>query len=229
MCPRPGDARLSHDSEDELESFFSESDTDDHYNVSTARRDGGRATRHVSNDEGSVVSKPKSRRDLVYDAKEIHRILDDKPFGGNTTVVCALLSVKRGFLHVAMVNNPLMKPEMRKKAQELGYTVIKGIQSHAEANMILYAHKHKKDARLIAFGCDKDTCPECAALLRECLTEYLEFPTRPLLADGTKAFSPKYYFRSTSKNPVGVGPFVARMQSVIDRDYEEGERRVSHP
>lgn len=118
-----------------------------------------------------------------------------------------------------------MMPEMREKARELGYTVIRGIKSHAEANMILYAHKHKEDARLIAFGCDKDTCPECAKLLHECLPEDLEFPTRPLLADGTEDFSPKYHFRSTSKKPVGIGPFVARMQSVIDRDYEDGARR----
>lgn len=159
------------------------------------------------------------------DARAIHGILADKPFSGNTTVVCAVLAVKRGFLHVAMVNHALMTPKMREKAQELGYTVIRGIQTHAEANMILYVHKHIKDARLIAFGCDKDACPECAALLRECLKEELEFPTRPLLADGTEDFSPKYRFRSTSSNPVGVGLFVARMQGVIDRDYEEGERR----
>lgn len=226
MCPGPGDARPSHDSEEELESFFSESDTDDHCNISTVRKNGrDKAIRHVSNDEGSVVGNAKSREELVDDARAIHDILGDKPFSGNTTVVCAVLAVKRGFLHVAMVNHALMTPKMREKAQEFGYTVIRGIQTHAEANMILYAHKHNKDARLIAFGCDKDTCPECAALLRECLTEDLEFPTRPLLADGTEDFSPKYHFRSTSTNPVGVGPFVARMQSVIDRDYEDGERR----
>lgn len=225
MCPGPGDARPSPDSEEELESFFSESDQEDHMNVSSVRMEGRRAIRHVSNEEGSFAGTAKSREELVDDARAIHEIVDGKPFGGNTTVVCAVLAVKGGFLHIAMTNNTLMMPEMREKARELGYTVIRGIKSHAEANMILYADKHRKDARLIAFGCDKDTCPECAKLLRECLPEDLEFPTRPLLADGTEDFSPKYHFRSTSKKPVGVGPFVARMQSMIDRDYEDGARR----
>lgn len=225
MCPGPGDARPSPDSEDELESFLSESDQEDHMNVSSVRMEGRSAIRHVSNDEGSVVGTAKSREELEGDAKAIHGTLGGRPFSGSTTVVCAVLAVKGGFLHIAMINNTLMMPEMREKARELGYTVIRGIKSHAEANMILYAHKHKEDARLIAFGCDKDTCPECAKLLDECFPGDLKYTTRPLLADGTEDFSPKYHFRSTSKKPVGIGPFVARMQSVIDRDYEDGARR----
>lgn len=225
MCPKPGDAHPPHDSEDILESFCSDDDMEDHHNISTVRMDGRRATRHVSNDASRIVRPAKRRKDLVDDAKAIHRVLDGRPFSGNTTVVCAVFQVKGSFLHIAMVNDTLMTPTMRERAQELGYTILRGIKTHAEANMILYAHKHQKDARLIAFGCDKDTCPECAKLLRECTAENLEYPTRPLLADGTEDFSPTYYFRSASKNPVGVGPFVARMQSVIDRDYEAGKRR----
>lgn len=103
MCPRPGDARPSPDSEDELESFLSESDQEDHMNVSSVRMEGRSAIRHVSNDEGSVVGTDKSREELEGDAKAIHGTLGGRPFSGSTTVVCAVLAVKGGFLHIAMI------------------------------------------------------------------------------------------------------------------------------
>lgn len=226
MCPKPGDARPAPDSEDELESFCSESDIEDNYNVASESVVERRSIRHVSNEEGRIVSKAKIRGELVKDARYIHSILKGKKFSGNTTVVCAVLKLKNGFLHIAMVNDALMMRKMRIRAEKLGYTIIRGIQTHAEANMILYAHKHRKDARLIAFGCDKDTCPKCAEILNECSTAKLEFTERSPNKDGAKKYSRTYYFKSSSKKPKGNGSFVRQIRRIINRNYDEGGRWI---
>ncbi len=221
MCPRPGGARLADESEDELDSFCSESDTEDNFNVASVSLHRRKSTRHVSNKAGRTVPAAYPRKKLIDDAKAIHDVLGNRKFSGNTTVVCAVLKVKNGFLHIAMINKALMCPAMRVKAAELKYTVIRGIQTHAEANLILYAHKHEEDARIIALGCDKDTCPQCAQLLREFLPAGLKFPERPLKADGKEKYSDTYHFESTSAKPKGIGPFVTEMESVIGQNYDE--------
>ncbi len=214
---------------EELESFDSASDHEDHFNVASMRMEGRKKVRHVANEPGKIVGTFKNRAMLQVDAKAIHDVLGKGHFSGSTTVVCAVFEVKGGYLYVATVNDALMAPSLRSKAEELDYSVIYGVKSHAEANMILYEHKHLKDARLLAFGCDKASCPECEDLMRRYLPEGLDITPKPHKADGSRAFTPNYYFESKLTSPKGdQGPFVQDMRGFIHRNYGEDGSKLPH-
>ncbi len=210
-----------------LDSFESDSDYEDHFNVASVRMVEQRQIRHVANYR--IVTTLKNKEQLEADAKEIHSVLGTGRFSGSTTVVCAVFEVKGGYLYVATVNDAMMAPNLRKRAEALGYTLIYGIQTHAEGNLLLYEHKHDKDARLLAFGCDKASCPECEDLLRNLSVAGLDITPRPHKADGSRAFTSKFYFRSRLRKPKGAqGPFVERVRGFIHCNYGEDGRKLPH-
>ncbi len=225
----PGFGSAAGSGKGELESFDSDSDYEDHFNVASVRMTDRRQTRHVTNGQGKIVGTLKDKAQLEKDAKAIHDVLGKGHFSGSTTVVCAVFEVKGGYLYVATVNDALMAPKLRPKAEALGYSLIYGVRSHAEANMILYARKHDKDARLLAFGCDKASCPECEDLMRRYLPEGLDITPKPHKADGSRAFTPNYYFESKLTSPKGdQGPFVQDMRGFIHRNYGEDGSKLPH-
>lgn len=218
MCPVPGDEDPQHDAEAELSDFHSEDDLEDHFNVSTTSGPGRKEVCHIST--GHIVAEERDQGTLTADAKEIQGSPEKKAFSGSTTVVCAALQTKKGYLHIAMVNRSRIPPKMKAEAERRGYVAVRGANTHAEANLLLYADKHKTNARLRAFGCDKDTCPQCAKLLRKYGPRGLAFPVRGRRKDGTKQYCPVYHFKGVRRYRGGDGEYVRGMREMICKRYK---------
>lgn len=224
MRPDSKDYRIPNDSEDISDSFYSQSDSEDNFNVASVKMTGRKPERHVS-EPGPVAEEARLNEKLVSDARKILAALPNKRSRRATTVVCAAFRMKDGIRHYAMINGTLMGPKMRKRAGELGYIIIRGATTHAEANLILYANKHRGNARLISFGCDKKTCPQCEILLNKFFRKELSFPSRGIKKDGGRQWTDKYNFRGGYRKGRGDGQFVRRMRDCINSNYLLGKRR----
>lgn len=220
MCQMPGEVCTPDDGEAELEDFISEDDDNDHYNVATTSGDARKEICHISTEH--IVAKAKTREELREDASGIWSIQGRVSFSENTTVVCAVFRTKGGYLHIVTVNDPRVPPKLRVEAEKRGYVALRGAKTHAEANLLLYTNKHSENARLMAFGCDKDSCPQCEELLHECGPAGLDFPVRRPKKNGEKRYCSTYYFRGARKNLRGEGKFVRRIRGILSKNYEDG-------
>lgn len=144
---------------------FDSDDESDYKGINSAQINGLKKSQksyHVSNSNGWSSSKTSTSK-LEADAKLIH-----KANGGwsATTVVCGQFIAKNGkFLKIMTCNAKMLGPKGRQMAESLGYVVILGTKTHAEANMMTYAHKHRNDLKFINHGCDKGACKMCQTLL----------------------------------------------------------------
>lgn len=101
---------------------------------------------------------------LIDHACCIHRAAGGR---SELTIVCAQYRTDDGkYLKVCFSNSPLPSATARDAAQSLFYIPGHGIGSHAELNMILYSDKHMSNLQFVTHGCNRATCPQCAALLR---------------------------------------------------------------
>lgn len=178
-----------------LEDFYSDDESSDNGDVYSYETKSGRSEtgKHGSNKSEHQVDggNQKSDDQLTSDAVEIHNALPEGQARNGCTVVCARFVTNKGkYIHYAMVNDATISPALREAARSKGYLLLCGIKTHAEANMILYALKHRRDLILEAFGCDKPSCPQCVALIQAANLNHLRYTER-----APKVFSKKYYFQ----------------------------------
>ena len=176
---------------EELEDFDSEDNSAD---IFTIQYGTGNQGKHSSQSGASF--KNKSQKELDCDATNAHNELDVCARGRKTTATAKFqIKSKNGrkrYLYVAAANSRNMPRSSRDFLIHKKYHPIVGATTHAEANILLYALKHIKDARLLAFGCDKDSCPQCVSLLKH-LVPRVKRKERTLVG-GRKKYSPNYKF-----------------------------------
>lgn len=158
-----------------------------------------------------------SHEKLEEDACSIHEAAGRR---SELTIVCEQYRVKDGkYLRVCHSNGTLPPPVARDRAQELGYICGHGIDTHAEFNAILYSDKHAADLQFINHGCNRDTCPMCAKLLRFRFGKGVN----PGKVRPGKRFSGKYKTRGIAKiEPKKTGSYM----SMIRKYYNEEGKRI---
>ncbi|MCB9233324.1 MAG: DUF4157 domain-containing protein [Bacteroidia bacterium] len=186
------DERMNDESSD-LETFLSESD-DDFQDINTIKIVGRRKidkTRHVSNN--AQRHQFISTHQLEADATTIHLA-----GGGDSrlTIVCVQFKTRRGdYIRVAVANDKTMPLKARQKAEEIGYSVIQGIKTHGETNLVIYARKHYKDLRYAGHGCDKGACRQCEENLLDEFGEDVDYGSK----GKTGKYSGTYYLEGINK------------------------------
>lgn len=143
---------------------------------------------------------------LQADAKVIHDVIPERDSRGKsnrsygaTTIVCVALRQSDGRLRkMAFCNKDgPMPPTLRAKAEELGYQVGEGLQSHAEGELLQYLHQRGEVYTLYDMGCDKPHCKECNWGMRKTLGDY---PTQTEKSDATYT---KYYIPEPLADALG--------------------------
>lgn len=209
---------------DNLEDFYSDDESEDNGDVYSYEQKQGRNEEgvHGSNDPENQTdnANKKSDDDLTNDAVAIHNVLEGRAKSG-CTVVCARFVTNKGkYIHYAMVNHNLIPSALRDEARTRGYLLIRGINTHAEANMILYALKHRWDLILEAFGCDKPSCPQCAALIREVHLFQLSFRVR-----SPQTYSARYRFQRRGGQSLRGKNERDLFQCILENYDEDGTKK----
>lgn len=211
-CPDPDDLQIK--MEDCTDSFASEDDDEfsDVYSMK-ATTSLLRTSQNTSNSLKHAASLTDDRKDkttLKKDADAIFAMLKKGPAQSGTTVVCANFVDKNGKnLNLAMTNGVLPPLALRQEMVRRGYSFLHGIKTHAETNLVMYALKHKKNLTLKAFGCDKETCPQCDEILKAVKLP-LTYSTRK-----NENFSKKYHF-SPKK-----GRYMEALEAIIRKHYDK--------
>jgi hypothetical protein len=129
----------------------------------------------------SADEKFPSPTSLAEEAVEINAAESNAGKKSGTTIFCVALMDRYHYVKkFAFCNsdNKPMPPDMRKKAVELGYDVIKADQSHAEGQFVQFLCdrecRHKGlYTHIVGMGCDRQHCDQCDCLLRLVLgTDY---------------------------------------------------------
>ncbi|MCG8340629.1 MAG: hypothetical protein MI674_05175 [Cytophagales bacterium] len=112
---------------------------------------------------------------LASDAVAIHSVLEeDSRSYGATTILCVALLQKEdndngkdSIKKFAFSNSQLMGPNLRDKANQLGYHIIHAQQSHAEGVLLQFLQERPLGyTHLVSMGCSRLHCVECDVLLK---------------------------------------------------------------
>lgn len=202
---------------EEMDDFVSEDNSADIFTTQYGTGDKGK---HSS--QSSFSYKNRDQQELDGDATEAHKTLGDCAQGRKTTATAKFQIKSKGglerYLYVAAANSRNMPSASRAALIKKGYHPIVGVTTHAEANLLLYAIKHKANARLLAFGCDKDSCPQCVSLLKRLVPRVVR--RERVLANGKKKYSANYKFQLIKRQNL-KDPIFQRLLRHIKKHYSE--------
>lgn len=210
------------------ESFVSKTDIGEFRDVnsmSTPQLKSKQLVRHSSNN--LLTERAKTQKNLQGDACTLSNLLEESVRSRNTLVCACFQTIRpirstdlshppqRRYLHCVFANKALPATVIRPKLQEMGYTFVHGMKTHAETNMLLYAMKHRRSLKLKCFGCDKDTCPQCDKLLRSIpsIKALRCWKVRP-----RRLWSRKYYFVGSKK--LQPGKYIRALNQHILKHYK---------
>jgi hypothetical protein len=108
-----------------------------------------------------------ARAALESDARELHSLVPGKRPGATTITTSLMHKPKTGtyrrFVHI---NTKLMPPKIRKRAEKMGYHVVKAAQAHAEGEKIQYDAARKGVYEHEDMATDKPHCAECETAMK---------------------------------------------------------------
>lgn len=202
---------------EEMDDFASE---DDSAEIFTTQYGKGNKGKHSS--QSNFSNQNRSQQKLDNDATEAHKALDDCAQGRKTTATAKFQIKSRDglkqYLYVAAANSRNMPRASRAALIKKGYHPIVGVTTHAEANLLLYALKHIANARLLAFGCDKESCPQCVSLLKRLVPRVTR--RERALVNGKKKYSNNYKFQLIKRQNI-KNPIFQRLLGHITKHYSE--------
>jgi len=173
------------------------------YNHTKKKRGKNKETKELINNYADSFEEVTKER-LQEDARCIHDVIpkDSRSYGA-ITILCVALGDKAGRIKKFVCCNckEVLGIDLRNKAYELGYHVIRAQQAHAEGALMQFLQaRPQRYLYVVAMGCDKDHCIECDWMMKAYLCpDYLQVSGEIVVKDKRKRFS-KWYIPEALQN-----------------------------
>jgi hypothetical protein len=156
------------------------------------------------------------RNELEKHAETIHGGKEDR----KTVTTSLMFEPDTGwFKKFAHVNTPNMPPEMRKRAEGLGYHVIKAEQAHAELQKIQYDKAREPVYEHESMAVDKAHCFECVWVMEKAYGGDLDTQTKK-----SDRISEKFYFPEPLREILGMeAPPTRDERGNLKSGYKKGK------